>query len=126
MKKLLFAFCVMLMLPIGMAGGVRNEASVRVIVNRPASGGHDHLAEPVAYYYPVSKVFTMEFAAEDFEPYTITLSTMLVEQELLVTTPFVQLNVAELEGYTINFDIETDGGDLYWGSFEATASGSTE
>ena len=96
MRKLLFALCVMLMLPLGMAGGVRNEASIRVIVNLPTTGGH--LAEPVAYYYPVSKVFTMEFAAEDF----------------------VQLNVAELEGYTINFDMETLGGDIYWGSFEAT------
>ena len=124
MRKLLFALCVMLILPLGMAGGVRNEASIRVIVNLPSTGGH--LAEPVAYYYPVSKVFTMEFAAEDFEPYTITLTTMLTEQELLVTTPFIQLNVAELEGYTINFDMETLSGNIYWGSFEATSTGSME
>lgn len=125
MKKLLFAFCVMLMLPLGMAGGVRNEASVRVIVNRPASGGHDHLAEPVAYYYPVSNVLTMEFAAEDFEPYILSVSSMLTTQDYYVTTPFVCVPIY-VTGITVDLELETDGGDLYWGSFEATAAGSME
>ena len=124
MKKLLFALCVMLMLPLGMAGGVQNEASIRVIVNRPTMGGH--LTEPAAFYYPMSKTLTMEFAVEDFEPYTITLTTTLVEQELLVTTPYIQLNMAEFEDCTVNFDIETEGGDVYWGSFVATATTSTD
>jgi len=118
MKKFLTTLCILLMLPLGLNSGILNEASIRVIVNRPVSGGHDHLADPTVLYYPVSKVLTLDFPAADFEPYTITLTTTLLEHELLVTTPFVSLNIAELQGYSININMETVSGDLFYGTLD--------
>ncbi len=126
MKKLLTALCIMLMLPLSMNSGILNEASIRVIVSHPATGGHNHLAEPNVLYYPVSKVLTLEFPADAFEPYTLTLATTLIEQDVFVNTPFILLNVEELDGYCVSIDLETEGGDMYYGSFEATSNTSTE
>ena len=123
MKKIMIALCVMLMLPLGMAGGVLNEASIRVIVNRPSTGGH--VAEPVAYYYPMSNVLTIEFPATDFEPYTLSVSSMYATLDHYVTTPFVCLPIY-VTGITIELQLETDGGDIYWGSFEASSNTSME
>ena len=116
MKKLLAALCIMLMLPLGMNSGILNEASIRVIVNRPAYGGYDHLAEPNVLYYPVSKVLTLEFPVDDFEPYTLTLATTLIEQDVFVNTPFIMLNVEELDGYCVSINLETEGGDMLSGT----------
>lgn len=126
MKKLLIALCIMLMLPLGMNSGILNEASIRVIVNHPATGGHNHLAEPNVLYYPVSKVLTLEFPADAFEPYTLTLATTLIEQDVFVNTPFILLNVEELDGYFVNINLETASGDMYYGSFEASSNTSTD
>ena len=41
------------------------------------------------------------------------------------TTPFVCLPIY-VTGITIELQLETDGGDIYWGSFEATSNTSME
>jgi len=125
MKKLLIALCIMLMLPLGMNSGILNEASIRVIVNHPASGGRDHLAEPNVLYYPVSKVLTLEFPADAFEPYTLSVSSMYNTLDFYVTTPFVSVPINDTN-ITIELQLETASGDMYYGSFEASSNTSTE
>ena len=115
----------MLMLPLGMNSGALNEASIRVIVSRPVSGGHDHLAEPDVFYYPASKVLTIEFAVEDFEPYTLSVESSYNTLDYYVTTPLMSLYISP-DVVSVNLSLETDGGDVYWGSFEATASINTD
>ena len=93
------------------------------------NGGQPHRlieCEPEGWYCYETHMLTIEFPSVGFEPYTITLASTLVEMDYYVTTPFVSLNVAELVGYTVNINMETDGGDLYWGSFDATSGSSTE
>ena len=83
------------------------------------SGGQPHrLIE--GYYYSDTQVVTIEFQATDFEPYTLTVETVLTTQEYYVTTPFVYVPIY-VTGITVNLELETDGGDLYWGSFEAVS-----
>lgn len=125
MKKLLIALCIMLMLPLGMNSGILNEASIRVIVNCPPNGGHNHLAEPNVLYYPVSKVLTLEFPADAFEPYTLSVSSMYNTLDFYVTTPFVSVPINDTN-ITIELQLETASGDMYYGSFEASSNTSTE
>lgn len=81
--------------------------------------------EPEGWYYCNSRMITIEFPASDFEPYTLTIETMLTTQEYYVTTPFVSQYISP-DVVNVDLYIETDGGDLYWGSFEAASTGSME
>ena len=105
-----------------------NGKTREIIIGHTTAGQSPHIVDvlPTVLYFEVSHILTIEFPTTDFEPYTITLASTLVEMDYYVTTPFVSLNVAELVGYTVNINMETDGGDLYWGSFDATSGSSTE
>lgn len=124
MKKSLLVFVASLMLATSNViaeddfNGVK--AGDAVIFN----GGQPHrLIE--SWYYNDCQVLTIEFQSTDFEPYTLTVESMYTTQQYYVTTPFVYLPIY-VTGITVDLELETDGGDLYWGSFEATAAGSME
>ena len=119
MKKLFFALFIMLLLPLGMECGILNEASIRVIIHRPATSGNNHIIEPVAYYYPVSKILTIEFPAEDFEPYTLSVSSDDVTLNYTVTSPLYRVYVPT-DVVEVDLQLETDSGDIFYGSFDAT------
>ena len=74
---------------------------------------------PTSYYYETNRMLTIEFPATGFEPYTLTVETVLTTQEYYVTTPFVSQYISP-DVVNVNLYLETDGGNLYWGSFEAT------
>ena len=88
------------------------------------NGGRPHrLVE--GWYYSDTQVLTIEFQATDFEPYTLTVESLYTTQQYYVTTPFVYVPIY-VTGITVNLELETDGGELYWGSFEATDNTSME
>ena len=92
------------------------------------NGGQSHKlieCEPEGWYCYETRMLTIEFPTTGFEPYTLTVETMLTTQEYYVTTPFVSQYISP-DVVNVNLYLETDGGDLYWGSFEATGTGSME
>ena len=50
---------------------------------------------------------------------------MLTTQEYYVTLPFTSVYISP-DVVDVSLYLETDGGDLYWGSFEATDYSSME
>lgn len=74
---------------------------------------------PEGLYRCDTRMLSIEFPASGFEPYTLTVETLLTTQEYYVTTPFVSQYISP-DVVNVNLYLETDGGDLYWGSFEAT------
>ncbi len=89
------------------------------------TGLRPHLIDPTATYYISTRMLSIEFPSTDFEPYTLIVETVLTTQEYYVTTPFVSQYISP-DVVNVNLYLETDGGDLYWGSFEATSTGSME
>lgn len=88
------------------------------------NGGRPHkLIE--GWYYSDTQMLTIEFQTTDFEPYTLTVESLYTTQQYYVTIPFVYVPIYVTD-ITINLELETDGGDLYWGSFEATSTGCME
>lgn len=81
--------------------------------------------EPEGWYCYETRMLTIEFPTTGFEPYTLTVETMLTTQEYYVTTPFVSQYISP-DVVNVNLYLETDGGDLYWGSFQATSTGSMD
>lgn len=74
---------------------------------------------PEGLYRCDTRMLSIEFPASGFEPYTLTVETLFTTQEYYVTTPFVSQYISP-DVVNVNLYLETDGGDLYWGSFEAT------
>ena len=81
--------------------------------------------EPEGWYYCDSRMLSIEFPASGFEPYTLTVETVLTTQEYYVTTPFVSQYISP-DVVNVDLYLETDGGDLYWGSFEAISNSGME
>ena len=81
--------------------------------------------QPEGWYYRETQTLTIAFPAMDFEPYTLSVSSAYTTQDYYVTTPSVTVAVYDTD-LTIDLQIETEGGDVYWGSFVATAATSTE
>ena len=98
-----------------------------VIIGHMSGLPHPHMIDvlPTSYYYETNRMLTIEFPASDFEPYTLTIETVLTTQEYYVTTPFVSQYISP-DVVNVDLYLETDGGDLYWGSFEATNNTSME
>ncbi len=94
-----------------------NPADKKIIL--VGTGMKPKLADPDATYNELSRMLSIEFPSTDFEPYTLTVETVLTTQEYYVTTPFVSQYISP-DVVNVNLYLETDGGDLYWGSFEAT------
>ncbi len=98
-----------------------------VIIGHASGHPNPHMIDvlPTSFYYETNRMLTIEFPASDFEPYTLTIETVLTTQEYYVTTPFVSQYISP-DVVNVDLYLETDGGDLYWGSFEATGTGSME
>lgn len=106
--------------------GILNEPEEKQIV-LAGTGLDPRLVDemPIATYRTTNRMLSIEFPSADFEPYTLTVETVLTTQEYYVTTPFVSQYISP-DVVNVNLYLETDGGDLYWGSFEATSTGSME
>ena len=64
-------------------------------------------------------MLTIEFPTTGFEPYTLSVEANYTTLDYYITTPFTSLYISP-DVVNVNLYLETDGGDLYWGSFEAT------
>ena len=80
---------------------------------------------PEGLYRCDTRMLSIEFPSTDFEPYTLTVETLYTTLEYYVTTPLVNQYISP-DAVNVNLYIETDAGDLYYGSFEATSNTSME
>lgn len=80
---------------------------------------------PEGLYRCDTRMLTIEFPATGFEPYTLSMETGYTTLDYYVTTPFISQYISP-DVVNVNLYLETDGGDLYWGSFEATSTGSMD
>lgn len=122
MKKLSILLFLMLWSITSLASSDQpNGKTKNIIIHHNTDHQSPHLVDvlPIALFYDASRALTIEFPANGFEPYTLTVETMLTTQEYYVTTPFVSQYISP-DVVNVNLYLETDGGDLYWGSFEAT------
>lgn len=87
------------------------------------SGGQPHKLID-ARYYCETQMLIIEFETTDFEPYTLSVSSMYATLDHYVTTPFVCLPIYVTD-ITIELELET-GGNIYWGSFVASSNTSME
>ena len=127
-RNLLILIASMMLIPCSVAAedGTNGLKDAQAVI---FNGGHrpHRLVEvqPEGWYYYETQVLTIEFPVSDFEPYTLYVSSMLNTLEYYVTTPFMSVVIYDTNA-TIDLQLETTGGDLYYGSFEATSSTSTE
>lgn len=121
-ELLLLALALFTLLPISgqsVAGPDGSQNRDRIIFGGSAHEPRLIDIEPEGWYYYNTRMITIEFPASDFEPYTLTVETVLTTQEYYVTTPLVSMYISP-NVVNVNLYLETDGGDLYWGAFEAT------
>ena len=115
---------IMLLLLVVAASSFGNEPNgtkdERQIV-LSGTGIRPHLFDPTATYRETTRMLTIEFPATCFEPYTLSVESMYNTLDYYVTTPFTSLYISP-DVVNVNLFLETDGGDLYWDSFEATTS----
>ncbi len=128
MKQLfrLSMFIFLLLAPILANADDTNGLKTRdaVIFN----GGRPHRlieVQPEGWYYYETQVLTIEFPVAGFEPYTLSVSSMYNTLDFYVTTPFVSVPINDTN-VTIELQLETASGDMYYGSFEASSNTSTE
>ena len=81
--------------------------------------------QPEGWYYYETQVLTIEFPVAGFEPYTLSVSSMYNTLDFYVTTPFVSVPINDTN-VTIELQLETASGDMYYGSFEASSNTSTD
>ncbi len=105
--------------------GINGLKDAQVVI---FSGGHPHRLveiQPEGWYYYETQVLTIEFPVAGFEPYTLSVSSMYNTLDFYVTTPFVSVPINDTN-VTIELQLETASGDMYYGSFEASSNTSTE
>lgn len=128
MKRILFILIVSMMLipcTVVAEDGTNGLKDAQVVI---FSGGHPHRlveVQPEGWYHRESHVLTIEFPSTDFEPYTLTVETLYTTLEYYVTTPLVNQYISP-DAVNVYLYIETDAGDLYYGSFEATSNTAME
>lgn len=124
-KKLLLLLSLTYALTLNANGSVNGDKSENRIIFNGMQIPRLIEVEPEGWYYPETRMLTIEFPASGFEPYTLTVETMFTTQEYYVTTPFVSQYISP-DVVNVDLYLETDGGDLYCGSFEATDYNSME
>ena len=128
MKRILFILIVSMMLipcTVVAEDGINGLKDAQVVI---FSGGHPHRLveiQPEGWYYYETQVLTIEFPVAGFEPYTLSVSSMYNTLDFYVTTPFVSVPINDTN-VTIELQLETASGDMYYGSFEASSNTSTE
>ena len=85
------------------------------------TGLRPHLIDPTATYYISTRMLTIEFPTAGFVPYTLSISSELNTLDYYVTTPLTSVYISP-EVVEVDVQLATDGGDLYYGSFEATSN----
>jgi hypothetical protein len=125
MKALKTIMLLLLVFAASSFGNNPNGTDDERLIDLSGTGIRPHLIDPIATYCISTRMLSIEFPSADFEPYTLTVETMLTTQEYYVTTPFVSQYISP-DVVNVDLYLETDGGDLYWGSFEATSTGSME
>ena len=81
--------------------------------------------QPEGWYNCETQVLTIEFPVAGFEPYTLSVSSMYNTLDFYVTTPFVSVPINDTN-ITIELQLETASGNMYYGSFEASSNTSTD
>ena len=124
-KNLLFLLAMSVTLTLTASDDVSGRKNAdRIIFN----GTHTPKlieCDPEGWYYYETRMVTIEFPTTGFEPYTLSVESMYNTLDYYVTTPFMSFYISP-DVVDVNLYLETDGGDLYWGSFEATSTGSME
>ncbi len=128
MKQLfrLSMFIFLLLAPILANADDTNGLKTRdaVIFN----GGRPHRlieVQPEGWYYYDTRMLTIEFPSTGFVPYTLSISSELNTLDYYVTSPLTSVYISP-EVVQVDVQLATDGGDLYYASFEATSNTSTE
>ena len=88
------------------------------------NGGRPHKlieVQPEGWYYHDTRMLTIEFPTAGFVPYTLSISSELNTLDYYVTTPLTSVYISP-EVVEVDVQLATDGGDLYYGSFEATSN----
>ena len=80
---------------------------------------------PQGWYYPELRRLTIEFPAVGFEPYVLSVTSGYATLDYYVTTPQMCVLISP-DTVEVDLLLETDGGDLYWGSFDTTSGTLTE
>ena len=125
MKTLKTIMLVLLVVAASSFGNEPNGTKDERLIDLSGTGIRPHLVEPIATYCISTRALSIQFDAMDFEPYTLSVESMYNTLDYYVTTPFTSVYISP-DVVNVNLYLETDGGDLYWGSFEATAAGSME
>ena len=96
-----------------------NPADKKIIL--AGTGMKPKLADPDATYNELSRMLTIEFPTAGFVPYTLSISSELNTLDYYITSPLTSVYISP-EVVEVDVQLATDGGDLYYGSFEATSS----
>ena len=76
--------------------------------------------QPEGWYYRDTRMLTVEFPATGFVPYTLSVSSDYATVDYFVTTPLTSVYISP-DVVHVDLQLETDGGDIFYGSFEATS-----
>ncbi len=125
MKSLKMIMLLLLVFAASSFGNEPNGTKDEKLIDLSGTGIRPHLVEPTATYSISSRMLTIRFDETDFEPYTLSIESMYASLEYYVTTPFASLYISP-DAVNVNLYIETDAGDLYYGSFEATSNTAME
>ena len=101
--------------------GINGLKDAQVVI---FSGGHPHRLveiQPEGWYYCDTRMLTIEFPSTGFVPYTLSISSELNTLDYYVTSPLTSVYISP-EVVQVDVQLATDGGDLYYGSFEATSN----
>ena len=124
MKRILFILIVSMMLipcTVVAEDGINGLKDAQVVI---FSGGHPHRLveiQPEGWYYCDTRMLTIEFPSTGFVPYTLSISSELNTLDYYVTSPLTSVYISP-EVVQVDVQLATDGGDLYYGSFEATSN----
>ena len=122
MKKKIAIMCVLLLgicLSTNADNSPNGDKSAEIVV---FSGGRPHrLAEvqPQGWFYRDTGMLTIEFPATGFEPYTLSVSTANATVDYTVTSPLYRVYIPT-DVVEVDLQLETDSGDIFYGSFDAT------
>ena len=122
MKKIIAIICVLLLgicLSTNADNSPNGDKRAEIVV---FSGGRPHrLAEvqPQGWFYRDTGMLTIEFPAAGFVSYTLSVLSDDVTLNYTVTSPLYRVYVPT-DVVEVDLQLETDSGDIFYGSFDAT------
>jgi len=123
MKKKIAIMCVLLLaicLSINADNSPNGDKSDEIVV---FSGGRPHRlveVQPQGWFYRDTRMLTIEFPAAGFVSYTLSVSSDDVTLNYTVTSPLYRVYVPT-DVVDVDLQLETDSGDIFYGSFDATS-----